>query len=94
MEGRVRMSMDGLPFPAVAKVGVEAQHRIGEAVDHREIVENTKNGPGSAAGFLLEQGQYASGQRSIEMRHRFICQDELGLLQERTSEGHPLLLAA
>jgi hypothetical protein len=88
------MSMDGLPLPAVATVGVEAQHRIGEAVHHREVVKNTKNGPRTAAGFFLEQGQYASGQRGVEMRHRFISQDELGLLQERTSQGHPLLLAA
>jgi hypothetical protein len=88
------MSAGALPLPAAVASGIEGQDGIGEAIHQREVMEDAKDGAGASPGFLLEQGQHSPGQRSVQLRHRFVGQDELGLLDQGAGEGDPLLLAA
>jgi hypothetical protein len=66
---------------------------IGEALNEREVMENTQDGARIATGFLFEHGQNPLGKGCVKLRYRFVGKNHFGLLHKRARNGNTLLFA-
>ncbi len=74
--------------------GIEAEGKVGKALNVLGLVKHADHGFAWEIGFLAQETKHAAGVVAVEGGDRFVGEVEVGLLKEGPSDGDPLLLAA
>jgi hypothetical protein len=86
------MNLPDAPLLRVHRV--ETQGIIGEALQQRRIVQDTKRRAPILMRFLPQDSENASAKVRVQVRDRLIGQEQLRLLKKGARDRGPLLFAA